>query len=94
MGMKSRSIVQPFILGLFLTFLSACVPTVAGTGAGFSVAYVAGEESATISQWAKAILDAVREEGITAVIGAEPGRSIAAQALVAWCLGHLVFSRG
>lgn len=49
-------------------------------GGGLGVAYVAGEESTTISQWAKAILDAVREEGITAVIGAEPGRSIAAQA--------------
>jgi diaminopimelate decarboxylase len=51
-------------------------------GGGLGVPYVAGEESASISQWAKVIDKAAAEAGITASIGIEPGRSIAAAAAI------------
>ncbi|HNI34289.1 MAG TPA: diaminopimelate decarboxylase [Microthrixaceae bacterium] len=49
-------------------------------GGGLGVAYVEGEEGATISQWGKAVRDVCAASGIDSVITAEPGRSIAAQA--------------
>jgi diaminopimelate decarboxylase len=51
-------------------------------GGGLGVAYVAGEEAPTISQWARAIHDACAASGVTARVSAEPGRSIAAAAAV------------
>ena len=51
-------------------------------GGGLGVAYVEGEESATISQWSKILLDTAASFGVTAKLGIEPGRSIAAAAAV------------
>lgn len=51
-------------------------------GGGLGVAYVEGEESATITQWGAAMNQACRDAGITAKVSAEPGRSIAAAAAV------------
>lgn len=51
-------------------------------GGGLGVAYVEGEESATIAQWARSIRQAVTEAKIEASIGIEPGRAIAAGAAV------------
>ncbi len=49
-------------------------------GGGLGVAYVEGEEAPTISQWGKILLDGAAAAGVTASIGIEPGRSIAAAA--------------
>jgi diaminopimelate decarboxylase len=49
-------------------------------GGGLGVAYVAGEEAPTITEWADAIHDVARSAGIDARITAEPGRSIVARA--------------
>jgi diaminopimelate decarboxylase len=51
-------------------------------GGGLGVAYVDGEEAPTIAQWGKSVHDACTGAGITARIGAEPGRSIVAAAAV------------
>jgi diaminopimelate decarboxylase len=51
-------------------------------GGGLGVAYVEGEEAPTIAQWGKSVRDACAEAGITATLGAEPGRSIVAGAAV------------
>ncbi|MEM7322626.1 MAG: diaminopimelate decarboxylase [Actinomycetota bacterium] len=51
-------------------------------GGGLGVPYVEGEEGATITQWSAIIKRAVADAGITATIGIEPGRSIAAAAAV------------
>ena len=51
-------------------------------GGGLGVAYVEGEEAPAISQWSKILLDAASAAGITASLGIEPGRSIAAAAAV------------
>ncbi len=51
-------------------------------GGGLGVAYVEGEEAATITQWSRLIQKAAAEAGITSTIGIEPGRSIAAAAAV------------
>ncbi|MEM9133372.1 MAG: diaminopimelate decarboxylase [Actinomycetota bacterium] len=51
-------------------------------GGGLGVAYVEGEEAATITQWSRLIQKAAAEAGITATVGIEPGRSIAAAAAV------------
>ena len=49
-------------------------------GGGLGVPYVEGEEAPTLSQWAKATLDACAEAGVPGRITAEPGRSIVARA--------------
>ena len=49
-------------------------------GGGLGVAYVEGEEAPTISQWAKAVLDAAADCRVTARVSVEPGRSIVAAA--------------
>lgn len=49
-------------------------------GGGLGVAYVEGEEGATISQWGRAVRDVCTAAGITGRVTAEPGRSIVAQA--------------
>ncbi|MEM8923020.1 MAG: diaminopimelate decarboxylase [Actinomycetota bacterium] len=51
-------------------------------GGGLGVPYVEGEEAASITQWSRLIQKAAAEAGITATIGIEPGRSIAAAAAV------------
>ena len=53
-------------------------------GGGLGVAYVAGEESPSITTWAATVKKACAEHGIpsTTTITAEPGRSIAAAAAV------------
>lgn len=51
-------------------------------GGGLGVAYVEGEEAPTITQWSRIITKAAAEAGITATLGIEPGRSIAAAAAV------------
>jgi diaminopimelate decarboxylase len=51
-------------------------------GGGLGVAYVHGEHSDTIAQWAAAVTEAVRLAGIDAKVTAEPGRSIVATAAV------------
>ena len=51
-------------------------------GGGLGVAYVEGEEAPTIEQWGAAMRAACAEQGITARIAVEPGRSIVAAAAV------------
>ncbi|MGI9611786.1 MAG: diaminopimelate decarboxylase [Acidimicrobiales bacterium] len=51
-------------------------------GGGLGVPYVEGEEAPTISQWASIIAKAAADAGITASIGIEPGRAIAAAAAI------------
>jgi diaminopimelate decarboxylase len=51
-------------------------------GGGLGVAYVHGEMSDSIQEWAAVVANAVREAGIEAEITAEPGRSIVATAAV------------
>ncbi len=51
-------------------------------GGGLGVGYVEGEETLPIPAWAKVVLDACREAGVTARVLAEPGRAIAAGAAV------------
>jgi len=57
-------------------------------GGGIGVAYVEGEETPTISQWAKTIKDATSEHGVKSAIGIEPGRAIvASSALTLYTVG-------
>jgi diaminopimelate decarboxylase len=49
-------------------------------GGGLGVAYVQGESAPTITEWAEAVHGACRENGVTARVTAEPGRSIVARA--------------
>ena len=51
-------------------------------GGGLGVAYVEGEDAPTITEWGKAVHDAVAAAGITATVTAEPGRALVAQAAV------------
>ncbi len=51
-------------------------------GGGAGVAYVAGEEAPTITEWGDAVRTACAEAGITARVTAEPGRAIVAGAAV------------
>jgi diaminopimelate decarboxylase len=51
-------------------------------GGGLGVAYVAGEETPSITEWAGVLHRACATAGITARIGVEPGRSIVAGAAV------------
>ena len=51
-------------------------------GGGLGVAYVAGEEAPTITEWGAAVKLACEHAGIDARVTAEPGRSIAAAAAV------------
>lgn len=49
-------------------------------GGGLGVAYVEGEATPTISEWAEAIHRACDANGLTMTVSAEPGRAIAAAA--------------
>jgi diaminopimelate decarboxylase len=51
-------------------------------GGGLGVAYVAGEEAPTITEWGRAVVDTCRQLGVEARISAEPGRSIVAAAAI------------
>lgn len=51
-------------------------------GGGLGVPYVEGEEAPTISQWSRRIHEECDAAGISARIGAEPGRSLVAQAAI------------
>ena len=49
-------------------------------GGGLGVAYVEGEEAPTLTEWGAVVRDACAAHGVRARIGAEPGRSIVANA--------------
>ncbi|CAB4363350.1 MAG: diaminopimelate decarboxylase [Actinobacteria bacterium] len=51
-------------------------------GGGLGVAYVAGEEAPTITQWGNVLLDACQALGVRSAVSVEPGRSIVAQAAI------------
>ena len=51
-------------------------------GGGLGVAYVAGEEAPTITDWGRVVLDACRASGVRSRVSVEPGRSIVASAAV------------
>jgi len=71
---KAAQVVADFVNPLNLQELSV--------GGGLGVAYVEGEEAPTISQWGRSVVEACAEAGVTARVGAEPGRSIVAAAAV------------
>ena len=71
---KAAEVVADFVNPLGLEELSV--------GGGLGVAYVEGEEAPTISQWGRSVVDACTAAGVTARVGAEPGRSIVAAAAV------------
>jgi diaminopimelate decarboxylase len=59
-------------------------------GGGLGVAYVAGEEAPTITQWGYVLRDACDALGVTARVSVEPGRSIvAAAALTVYTVGTI-----
>ena len=49
-------------------------------GGGLGVAYVAGEEAPSITQWGSVLLDACAALGVTSRVSVEPGRAIVASA--------------
>ncbi len=51
-------------------------------GGGLGVAYVEGEEAATLSQWAHVLHAAAEQHSVSVPLAAEPGRSIVASAAV------------
>ena len=51
-------------------------------GGGLGVAYIEGEEAATLSQWAHVLHAAAEQHGVAVPLAAEPGRSIVAAAAV------------
>ena len=51
-------------------------------GGGLGVAYVAGEEAASITEWGEVVRAACVAAGITAHVTAEPGRALVAQAAI------------
>ncbi len=51
-------------------------------GGGLGVAYVEGEDSPGIAEWARVLHNAAGELGITAELGVEPGRAIVAAAAI------------
>ncbi len=59
-------------------------------GGGLGVPYVEGEEAPTISQWGRILKDRAADAGITATLGIEPGRSVAAgAAITAYTVGTI-----
>jgi len=70
----------PFVAGLGLPELSL--------GGGLGVAYVAGEESPSLSEWATVLTKACADAGIDARLSVEPGRAlVAAAALTLYRVG-------
>ncbi len=59
-------------------------------GGGLGVAYVAGEEAPTITQWGNVLLDACESIGVKSRVSVEPGRSIvAAAAMTVYTVGTI-----
>jgi diaminopimelate decarboxylase len=93
---------QVFSVDNFLEGLRAVAPFVVEcdlpelvVGGGLGVAYVAGEEAPTITEWATAVLEGCRAAGITAAVAAEPGRAIVASAAVTlYTVGTVKFIPG
>lgn len=93
---------QVFSVDNFLEGLRAVAPFVVDAdlpelvvGGGLGVAYVAGEHAPTITEWATAVVGACRDAGITADIGAEPGRAIVgAAAITLYTVGTVKFIPG
>jgi diaminopimelate decarboxylase len=80
---------QIFLLHSYAKAVELLAPFVKETGVeelclggGLGVPYVEGEEAPTITEWASALRKACADNGITALVTAEPGRSIAATAAV------------
>jgi diaminopimelate decarboxylase len=80
---------QVFAVDSFRRAVETLAPTINSLGlpefsigGGLGVAYVEGEESATIAQWGAVMRQACVEAGITAQVTAEPGRAIAAAAAI------------
>jgi len=80
---------QVFDVSSFGKAIEALAPFVNESGAtefsiggGLGVAYVEGEESGSISDWAEQVHTAVRRAGIEATVSAEPGRAIVATSAV------------
>lgn len=69
---KAIERIGPFVRELDLPELSL--------GGGIGVAYVGGEETASIEQWADVLTNACQAQRITAKLMVEPGRAIAATA--------------
>jgi diaminopimelate decarboxylase len=73
-----------FVLAGVLDAVAASLPDPGKTelciGGGLGVAYVEGEEAATITEWAESVKAACRRAGIDARVTAEPGRAIVASA--------------
>jgi diaminopimelate decarboxylase len=67
-------VLAPFVNDLDLPELSL--------GGGLGVPYVVGEEAPTITEWGAVLKQACTDAGITARLGIEPGRSVAAGAAV------------
>ncbi|MCY4102354.1 MAG: diaminopimelate decarboxylase [bacterium] len=51
-------------------------------GGGLGVAYVAGEQAPSITEWGRTVLQAAADAGVTARLSVEPGRAIVAAAAV------------
>jgi diaminopimelate decarboxylase len=80
---------QVFVVDSFVRAVAALAPLVSSAGVdelsiggGLGVAYLAGEEAPTITEWASAVDAARSAAGIEARVAAEPGRSIVAAAAV------------
>jgi diaminopimelate decarboxylase len=71
---QAVDVIAPFVAKLDLPELSI--------GGGLGVAYVAGEEAPTITQWAASIHEACAAAGLDIRLTAEPGRAIVASAAV------------
>lgn len=71
---QAIEVIAPWVRDLGLAELSV--------GGGLGVAYVAGEEAPSITEWGRTVRDSCRAAGITGRVVAEPGRAIAAQAAV------------
>lgn len=63
-------------------FLNASGAAEVSIGGGLGVAYVAGEEAPTMTEWATVVREAAAAEGVTARLSAEPGRAIVASAAI------------
>ena len=63
-------------------FVTACGLPELIVGGGLGVAYVEGEEAATLSQWAHVLHAAAERHGVPVPLAVEPGRSIVASAAV------------
>ncbi len=63
-------------------FVRVCALPELIVGGGLGVAYVEGEEAATLSQWAHVLHAAADQHSLPVPLAAEPGRSIVASAAV------------